>query len=375
MRRAFAGVVLVGLAATALYLAFRPTREAQPPPAAPPGHLRTPRLVVGVDDDTLKWTPHPLAVVRRERSLGADAVRVWVPWDGEAAPGPVRRTELARAERASTRTAVVLAVFGFGKWTPTTGVAQARFCAYARSALAAVPDARAVVVWNEANSRTYWRGSAAEYERLLARCYDALHALRPGITVLDSTASAHAPIAFLRAVGAAYRASGRKVPLVDAFGHNPYPRTSREEPWATHSSDFLGEGDYPRLVAVLDRAFAGTAQRSRAIWYLEDGFQTATPARTLHAYGGRENAVTVDAIQQAERLRAAILLAACQSDVRAFFNFELVDERRLRGWQSGLFWRGAGAKPAAGAFARASVLARSGEAACGYGAGETFPRP
>jgi hypothetical protein len=364
MRRAFACVVLVGLAATAVYLAFRSTREAQPPPP-PPGRVRMPRLVVGVDDDALKWTPQPLAVVRRERSLGADAVRVWVPWDGEAAPGSVRRTELARAERAATHTAVVLAVFGFAKWTPATDAAQARFCRYARSALAAVPNARAVVVWNETNSPTYWRGSPAEYERLLARCYDALHALRPGITVLDSTASAHAPAAFLRALGAAYRASGRRVPLVDAFGHNPYPRSSREEPWATHASDFLGEGDYPRLVAVLDRAFAGTAQRSRAIWYLEDGFQTATPARTLRAYRGRENAATVDAVEQAKRLRAAILLAACQSDVRAFFNFELVDERRLRGWQSGLVWRGAGAKPAAAAFARASALVRSGDVACG----------
>jgi hypothetical protein len=364
MRRAVVGFALLALAATALYLALRSSREAQPP-APPPGRLHVPRLVVGVDDDTLKWTPHPLAVVRRERSVGADAVRVWVPWDGEAVPGAVRRTELARAERAATRTTVVLAVFGSAKQTPQTDVAQARFCAYARSALAAVPNARAVVVWNEANSRAYWRGSATGYERLLARCYDALHALRPRITVLDSTASAHAPAAFLSALGAAYRASGRTVPLVDAFGHNPYPRTSREQPWATHSSDFLGEGDYPRLVAVLDRAFAGTAQRSRSIWYLEDGFQTALPPRTLRAYRGRENAVTVDAVEQAERLRAAILLAACQSDVRAFFNFELVDERRLRGWQSGLLWRGGVAKPAAAAFARASALVRSGDVGCG----------
>ena len=364
MRRAFACVALLGLAALALYLAFRSNREAQPPPR-PPGGARVPRFVVGFDDDTLKWTPRPLAVVRRERSVGADAVRVWVPWYGEAAPGPVRRTELARAERAASRTVVVLAVFGFARQTPATDVAQARFCGYARSVLAAVPHARAVAVWNEANSRAYWRGSAAQYERLLARCYDVLHALRTGITVLDSTASAHAPGAFLRALGAAYRASGRRAPLVDAFGHNPYPRTSREQPWATHSADFLGEGDYARLVAVLDRAFAGTAQRSRSIWYLEDGFQTTTPVRTLSAYGGREDAVTVDAAEQAERLRAAILLAACQSDVRAFFNFELVDERRLRGWQSGIFWRGAGPKPAAAAFARASALVRSGDVVCG----------
>ena len=46
-------------------------------------------------------------------------------------------------------------------------------------------------------------------------------------------------------------------------------------------------------------------------------------------------------------------LAACQPLVRAFFNFELVDERRLAGWHSGLIWRGGRVKPAAAAFARA----------------------
>jgi hypothetical protein len=375
MRRALAWVALLGLATAGLYLALSSPRETQPPAPPAPGHIRVPRLVVGVDDDTLKWTRHPLAVVRRERSLGADAVRVWVPWHGEATAGSVRQVELARAERAATRTAVVLAVFGFAKRTPTTAAERARFCGFARSALAAVPDARAVVVWNEANSRTYWRGSAADYERLLARCYGVLHALGPGITVLDSTASAHAPVGFLRALGAAYRASGREAQLVDAFGHNPYPRTSREEPWATHRTDFLGEGDYPRLVAVLQGAFAGTPERSRAIWYLEDGFQTATPGRALHAYRGRENAVTLGGVEQAERLRTAILLAACQPDVRAFFNFELVDEQRLRGWQSGLVWRGGTPKPAAAAFARASALVRSGDVDCGSRAGATVARP
>jgi hypothetical protein len=56
---------------------------------------------------------------------------------------------------------------------------------------------------------------------------------------------------------------------------------------------------------------------------------------------------------QATHLRAAIALAACQPHVRAFFNFELVDETRLAGWQSGLVWRGVHRKPAAAAFASA----------------------
>ncbi|MES1246690.1 MAG: hypothetical protein ABUS54_03330 [Actinomycetota bacterium] len=308
-----------------------------------PADHRPPLLLVGVVDDTLKWTARPVSVVRWQRSLGADAVRVWVPWQGERTPGATRVVELERAEQAARVTTVVLAVFGFGASTPATAAAQTRFCGYARRALRLVPDARAVVVWNEANSRTYWRGTAAQYEQLLARCYDVLH--RRGLTVLDSTASGHDPDAFLQALARAYTASGRRSPIVDAFGHNPYPFTPGELPTATHRGGFLGEGDYLRLRSDL-RAF-GTPD----VWYLEDGYQTPIPPGLRGHYQGAETVPTISPAVQAARLRAAIMLAACQPHVRAFFNFELVDETRLAGWQSGLVWRGVHRKPAAAAFA------------------------
>ena len=295
-------------------------------------HRSTPprTLVVGVDDDTLKWTPFPLTVVRRQQSFGASAVRVWVPWRGEIRPTPVRRVELARTETAARKTTVVLAVFGFGASTPTAAWQQTRFCNYAKAALALVPDAKAVVVWNEANSPTYWSGTPAQYESLLARCYDLLHS--PRVAVLDSTASAHDPISFLDAVAVAYHESGRRQPLVDAFGHNPYPLTPTELPSVVHRGDFLGEADYPRLVTAL-RSF----ERTPSIWYLEDGFQSTK----------------ISPAQQAKDVADAIDMAACQPLVHAYFNFELVDERRTAGWHSGLIWRGGKAKPAAAAFARA----------------------
>jgi hypothetical protein len=308
-------------------------------------HAQPQRLLVGVDDDTLKWTSDPVGVVHWQRALGADAVRVWAPWHGEAAPSGARLVELERAEDAARYTTVVLAVFGFARDTPRTPDAQARFCGYARRALAIAHDTRAVVVWNEANSPTFWNGTPAEYEGLLARCYDVLH--RRGVTVLDSTASAHAPEAFLRAVAAAYGRSGRTRPLVDAFGHNPYPRTPAESPAAHHPAGFVGVGDYPRLRQAL-RAF-GTPD----VWYLEDGYQSSVPHPLRAHYDGSENVATLTPGLQARLLRSAIALAACQPHVRAFFNFELVDEPRLAGWQSGLVWRGVHRKPAAAAFAAA----------------------
>ena len=315
---------------------------------------REAHLLVGVDDDTLKWTADPLGVVRWQQALGARAVRVWVPWQGEARPTGMRLDELARAEQAAQHTHVVLAVFGFARSTPTTERTQVRFCRYAGAALARVPHARAIVVWNEANSPAYWSGTAAQYASLLARCYDVLH--RRGVTVLDSTASAHAPGRFLRELGAAYRASGRTQPLVDAFGHNPYPRTAAELPQTVHTDGFLGQGDYAHLMRVLHASFG----RAPDVWYLETGFQSSVPARLLRHYDGRENVVTITPEQQAQRLGEAIRLAACQEHVRAFFNFELVDETRLSGWQSGLIWRGAQRKPAAAAFAQAARQAAAG---------------
>ena len=41
---------------------------------------------------------------------------------------------------------------------------------------------------------------------------------------------------------------------------------------------------------------------------------------------------------QALQLRDALELAYCQPAVGAFFNFQLVDEEQLGGWQSGLLW-------------------------------------
>jgi hypothetical protein len=272
--------------------------------------------------------------VRRQQALGAHAVRVWVRW-----PGPVSRDELARTALAARHTSVVLAIFGFARDTPRAPGAQRRYCAFAGRVLGLVPRARAVVVWNEANSPTYWSGTPAEYRSLLDRCYPVLH--RRGLTVLSSTTSAHAPEAFLRSLGR---------PRVDAFGHNPYPRTPSEPPEARHPVGFLGQGDYARLASILGR--------DTEIWYLEDGFQTHVPAHLRAHYVGRENVLPITPERQARYLERAIRLAACQPSVRAFFNFELVDEDRLDGWQSGLYWRGARPKPAARAFARAAGLTR-----------------
>ena len=112
-----------------------------------------------------------------------------------------------------------------------------------------------MIVGNEPNLSTFWkpqfgadgsdcRGQA--YENLLARTYDALKDAAPQVRVVgvgalaarrrppDGIRPTHSPTAFIRDLGAAYRASGRKAPLMDAFAIHPYMLTSRVPPTVSH---------------------------------------------------------------------------------------------------------------------------------------------
>jgi hypothetical protein len=190
------------------------------------------------------------------------------------------------------------------------------------------------------------------------------------------------PVRFYTELAAAYRASGRARPIFDTVGHNPYPDTSAEPPWARHDGGTIGEGDYDKLVQVLTEGFSATAQPvpggGLSIWYMEDGFQTRVRRDLAPDYTGREtDRWALDAVSQARRtatggrdvdqatqLADALRLAACQPYVGAFFNFLLADEPGLGGWQSGLLWANWRPKPSYRAFARAAADIRRGWVDC-----------
>jgi hypothetical protein len=334
----------------------------------------------------------PNGFVGAQRQLGAPFTRITIPWRrGEVAPGRLARTYLGRARAAGNLgQKVVIAVYNKASQAPTDAVSRRQYCRYVRAAVAALPHMSAVVIWNEANAPDYWPQSAgaASYELLLARCYDVLHAYRPSVNVVDSTAVHYDPAQFILDLGTAYRASGRLRPIVDTFGHNPYPEYAAEPPWATHpGAGTIGEGDYPTLVDALTQAFESTEQPVPSvlwprIWYLEDGFQTAVPQPLAALYTGHENDPAVlpalgDGASQASQLTAAISLAYCQPAVGAFFNFELIDERRLVGWQSGLMYTGGVWKPSFYAYQQvaAAVAARTIDCTQVQGAPPAAPPP
>jgi hypothetical protein len=368
-------------------------------------------LLVGVADDSLKWTDKGQAQVAlaHTRDLGLRAVRVTVPWKpGETKlpldqRGPVDRMILATWGRGLR---VVLSVYGSTGDAPQTDAQRDDYCAFAGSLLRRYPGVNDLVVWNEPNSSRFWRPqfapdgtstAPAAYEALLARCWDVLHGVRTTANVIAASAprgngrpstygsASHSPVNFYRKLGDAYRASGRTRPILDTVGHNPYPTTNAERPWARHpGSGTIGEGDYSKLMNIFEDAFAGTAQplpgQGRvSIWYMEQGFQTTVDPAKASLYRGAETdrqalpawiarATTGSpagpAPDQATQLTDALQLAYCQPAVGAFFNFELADETTLAGWQSGLLWADMTPKPSYDVFKAAVRSVATGRVDC-----------
>jgi hypothetical protein len=333
---------------------------------------------VGVDDDSSTWLSKPRAPLSVANALGVRAVRVSVDWHrGESVLAGDQRFALTRGITSAWGMRVVLSVTGLGRDAPTNATSREQYCSFVKSVLQHFPTVNDVVIWNEANSKTFWRpASPARYEALLARCWDVLHAYRRTVNVIDNTSArgvgkdSMAPAAFIRGIGAAYRASRRQERLFDTVGHHPYPATDSEPPWRAHpTSGSIGMGDLDKLETAYRDAFANTAQPAPGsggvtIWYLEDGYQSAPPSWKSSLYRGHETAKAVDPQLQADNLAGAVRLAYCQPHVSAFFNFELFDERDLAGWQSGVLYADGSAKPAYGQFKAAVADANANAVDC-----------
>ena len=271
-------------------------------------------FIVGFSDDM------PRAIgeeaVTPARDLGAGAFRFTLQWE----PGQTRVADSDIVDFQDAVTAglkVVLAVYNnSGSKAPKTGVARDQYCAYVKDALARLPSMRDVVIWNEPNKSFFWSPQLAgedapaapvAYEAVLARCYDVLHEAFTDVNVIglalsptgSDNAGSHSPGAFIRAVGDAYRASGRARPLLDTVGHHVYGFTASERPWRKHiGSKILSQGDWNKLMYNLWLAFSGTAQAiptagGVGIWYMEGGSQTAIDDAKRDAYTGTETVAVI----------------------------------------------------------------------------------
>jgi hypothetical protein len=286
---------------------------------------------------------------------------------------------LRRAVRAANAQGIEpqLAVYQLSSATPLDEASRSAFSDYAAALVRALPLVRTVFVGNEPNLNLFWGPlfhesgvavAGAGYYQLLAAAYLAQTGFDAGLTIVggnlaprggdDPSASrqTHSPTQFIRDLGDAYRRSGRDRPLMDAFSIHVYGESPAVPPTLAHpKTTSIGIADYGKLEALLGEAFDGTAQNASKlpIAYGEYGVETTLPADRQSAYTGHEVVKTVDDATQAQYYAEAISLAACQRNVRMLLLFHVLDERRLQGLQSGLYFADGTPKPSLGEVRRA----------------------
>ncbi len=348
-----------------------------------------PSLRVGAVEDAAIWND-PAAEMDLAKLAGFDSIRMTAQWTAGQTilpPGQVSRLQRAALFASMRGLNPIVSIYNpGGSSAPSDPGARAQFVEFAKTVVQALPWVTTFIVGNEPNSNVYWLpqfdasggdAAAKSYEQLLAATYDGIKAVRPTATVIggaldprgsdDPTAAlqSHSPTTFIRDLGLAYRASGRTAPIMDVLDEHVYADTSALPPSMPHTGTTIAEGDYGKLVALLGKAFDGTAQRGSTlpIFYGEYGVETAIPADKAHLYTGSETQKTVNEATQARYYADAFRLALCQPNVIGIMVFHVVDESALGAWQSGPFYADGTPKSSMPAIRTAALAARGGSAA------------
>jgi hypothetical protein len=330
------------------------------------------------------------AEMRAAKLIGFDTIRLTQTWvKGQTTLGPTDRILLGNATVAAQLSGirVVLSLYPYGSSvTPLTDEDRADFAAFCVDVANSFPLVHDFIIGNEPNLNRFWLPqfgpngedvAAPAYEQLLAGAYDALKTIRPHSTIYGGALAprgvdkpgtgrdTHSPTAFITDLGAAYRASGRQLPIMDAFAFHPYPESSSTGPNFPHpNGTSIGLADYPKLVALLGAAFDGTAQKgsSLPILYDEFGIETTVPPAKARLYTGTEPSTTrpVNDATQARMYTQAMQMVFCQKTVMGLFLFHVQDEASMAAWQSGEYYVDGTAKPSLPAIAAAAATVHRG---------------
>jgi hypothetical protein len=326
-------------------------------------------LQIGVVDDHAKGAD-PEFFFGQMTDLGMTEVRVTILWD-PATPMTIRdQAEIERmlpfAQARGIRVLFVLDLAtpqAVGNSAPAAG----RFAAFAAHVARTFPSVKDIIVGNEPNQTRFWQpqynrnGSPAAciaYERLLAASYDSLKQVDPTIKVIGvglsprgndspkaSSNVSRSPVRCLRDIGAAYRGSARRRPVMDELSFHPYPRSDRDPLLKGYQWPNAGVPNLDRIKQAVWDAFNGTrqptfAEGSRAgglTFRLDEvGWQVRVVASAAHAYEGTENVSTTDEAIQAQIYGSLIRYLACDRSVRSLLFFGLIDEPILDRWQAAL---------------------------------------
>ena len=366
--------------------------------SAPTALAAGPDLRIGAAEDQVKQHTLPAAKAQLDllRLAGLDTVRITAIWSpGQTAPEAAEAVLIENAITAADLAAVkvVVAVYhASSATTPLTEEARTKFAAFAAAIARKHRSVRQFIVGNEPNLNRFWlpqfeedgaSAAPAAYLQLLAATYDALKGVSPAITVWGGSVSprgtdrpfgirpSHSPTTFIQGLGAAYRASGRTLRVMDGIAIHPYGDNSSQAPSASAhpNTTSVGLADYAKLVSLIGQAFDGTAQPgwNLPILYDEFGVESTVPDAKASLYAGDEPDTTrpVDEATQGAYYREAIAMAFCQPNVRGILLFHTLDETDLGRWQSGLYYADGKAKSSRPEVRRAAAESRRGiVAAC-----------
>ena len=323
-------------------------------------------LKVGVADD------HPVgpadngaAFFAIMNDVGLTEVRLTVGWDATRPTTILNRAEIESVLPVATLRGirVIFSVTPMKARSITaTPAAYGQFVAFLELVARSFPTVKNVIVGNEPNQPHFWqpqfdargRGvSGAAYEALLARGYDALKGVDPTINVIgvglsprggdNPRASGNistSPVKFLQGMGAAYRASGRKKPLMDEFAYHPYPKKDTDSLTEGYLWPNAGVTNLDRIKQAFWDAFGGTAQKTfeqgLRVKLDEVGWQVAVLPGALPSYFGAESIAPTTEDAQAAIYPDLLRYVACDQAVEAVLFFGLQDEPNLDRWQAGL---------------------------------------
>jgi hypothetical protein len=344
----------------------------------------------GLADDAGKYAEDGgHAFLTDAKALGASEVRVTILWDPLRPDTILEQSFLDRSLPVAKERGVnvVFHVFPI-QATAITAVPDAAdgFATFLEQLATTYPQVRQYIVGNEPNQPRFWRPqytlggkarAASTYLELLAKSYDALKSVDPRIKVIGlglsgrgndspfarSNAST-SPVRFLRDLGAAYRASGRALPIMDELGVHPYPRTDRDSVLVGDRWPRAGVVNLARIKQAVWDAFAGTGQptveKGLRLRIDEIGWQVAVPAARRSAYHGRETSSVTTEKAQAANYEKLIRLAACDASVSAVYLLHLRDDANLERFQSGLRRADGSARPSYTAVRKAVAAAKRG---------------